>query len=88
MRSQAGADRRFAASVDMVVFHFGSTGGDFSSDISRQFAVAVCGAKRLQILSGHLFDVFGQRGRRMFVRWRAGGYHACNTFIFCQAWIS
>jgi hypothetical protein len=35
MRSQAGADSRFAASVDMVIFHFGCTGGDFSSDVSR-----------------------------------------------------
>jgi len=88
MRSQAGADERFAASADMVVFHFGSTGGDFSSVVGRQLAVVVCGARRHPVLSGMVFFVFSQPGRFVFVRWRASGYHACDTFIFCQAWIS
>lgn len=78
VRSRAEAERRFGTSADRGIFHFGSPGGDFSSAVGRQLAVVVCGARRHPVLSGHLFVVFGQHGRRMFVRRRACG---------CQAWI-
>src|SRR5664280_178014 len=82
------ASSHFGATIELALLYFGSTGGYFSAAVGRQLAVTFCRARRHSILSGYLFIVFSQHGRRVFFGWSASGYYFFHSLAICPTWIS